>query len=493
MLVIFSVSTTIDAKSSSFGGARSFSSSRSSFSKPSFSSSKPSASRPTALFKSADVAKPARVVIDRSNVMSAIGKKGATGDAAGALFKNFQARSAPPIKLGQKPSPADIDRVFAPNYRADRRKEYYGSYQAPTSTHYREIVYQNHSNGYGIWDAMLFASILDNVGDRQMYYHHQSDPAFQDWRRDANAACAAGDDDVCDKLKDLDREMSEYKNKGVAQNVSYVTPGVDADIYESINVDPKTLPTIKICTGSVGSDYGKFVNTIEKVTKIKTTSVTTNGSADNLAKLATGMCDLCFVQDDLITSSNLSKILTLDQPTQVEVGLLICSNDSGVNEAEDLTDKHTIYVGSDQTGSQFTLDKLRANSELLSKPSVNSDTTSLALVSVVQANKACAFGVSLPESELFKSLDGSNRAHTVPLYKKHFKNPALYDLVTVKASHYKNLVQEKYKKYGWSEGGTDAISVSTSLVTPNTWTTQNSTLYNLLLLEQNNLKASLQQ
>jgi hypothetical protein len=251
------------------------------------------------------------IKVTRDNVLNNLGSKGAKGAAAGILYKDFQSRSTGPIKPDGKLNTADIDKVFSPSYRTSRRTDYYGSYRPSYSNHYRDTVYANHGGGYGIWDLMLFNSIMDNVGDRQMYYHHQNDPAFQDWRRDANAACTNGDKNVCVKLADLDREMAEYRNKGVQMNPSYITPGIDPDIYEANNIDPKTLPELKICTGSLGSDYNRFATTMVKVTKLKVKSIQTNGSVDNIAKLASGECDLGFVQDDLVNTPNLKKIFTI--------------------------------------------------------------------------------------------------------------------------------------------------------------------------------------
>lgn len=481
MFIVMVLMTSLaNAKGGSFGG-RSISSSRSSISiRPS------TVVKAGAIGGSAYVAtnssKPASIKVTRDNVMGSLsGGKGATGDAAGALYKDFQTRNIP--KPATRLSQADIQTQFTPQYRQTRRTDYYGSYQPVTSPHY-------FPHQYGMWDYLMFASIMDNVGDRQMYYHHQNDPSFQSWRTDANAACAAGDKDVCEKLADLDKEMAEYKAKGIKQDPTYITPGIDPDIYESNNIDPNTLPVLKICTGAIGSDYVSYANTIGKVTKLKTQSIPSNGSADNIAKLASGTCDLAFVQDDLV-ATGLTKIVTLNQ---LEVGLLMCRTDTDIKSVKDLSNKNTIYVGSDQTGSQFTLDQLTSAIPKMSNAIIDNTHSVLDAVNTASNTpNSCVFGVSTPDFVGFKQLDQSNKFKGIPIFNSDFSNKSTYKLVTVGIEHYKNLTQDQYKKYGWfTAGGIDTIAVTTSLIAPQNWIDQNKQMFDLLLLEKTNLSESLQ-
>ncbi len=419
------------------------------------------------------------------------GGRGAKGDAAGALYKDSQARKAAPLFTpGRRITSAQVDQAFSPAYRQTRRSNYYGSYAPTPSTHYRETVYVNHSRGYGIWDLMLFNSMMDNVGDRGMYYHHQNDPAFQSWRTDANAACVAGDKDVCEKLSDLDKEMGEYKAKGVKQNPNYVTPGIDPDVYESNNIDLSQLPELKVCTGAVGSDYSRFSATLEKVTKLKVTSIPSNGSADNILKMASGVCNIIFAQDDLTNTPNLTKIITLDQ---LEVATLICPKESGIKTTKDLTSKNTIYIGSDQTGTQFTFDQIKDKVTNFTKVSVDETQSAMAAVGTIKNSKTdCLFAVSSPEYPGFMELDKSGNFQMVEIA------PVTgYKTVIVDKEHYKNLTQKQFihsSGFMWlsSVGGTDSIGIPTSLVTSQGWIDQNKQLFDLLLLNRGNLSSALQ-
>jgi TRAP-type uncharacterized transport system substrate-binding protein len=332
---------------------------------------------------------------------------------------------------------------------------------------------------------------MDNVGDRGMYYHHQQEPAFQQWRTDANAACSAGDADVCEKLKDLDREMSEYKAKGTLVNPAYVTPGVDPDIYEANNIDPSKLAEIKVCTGAIGSDYLRYQAQIGKITKLRVTPITTNGSVDTLAKMATGECNIGFVQNDISLSPSLETIVTMKQ---LEVGLLICNKSTKIKTAADVNKDTVVYIGSDQTGSQFTFSELQKLSGSLGKAVVNNTLPALQAAEVVQAQpQSCFFAVSTPEFPGFMSLDKSGKAHGVPILAEHLSKNNPYKLVVADVKHYKNLTQDEYKSYNWfNTRGTDTIAVPTGLVAPQSWIDQNKDLYNILLLEKLNLQTAIQ-
>ena len=501
MIMLMSVSLSAEAKKSGgFGGRSSFSSSSSRSvsiggSKPSssnFGGNKPisnNTNRNVSVDRKVSASTPIQPIkVDRNTALSSLGKKGATGDQAGLLFKDFQ-RKSQPINPKAKLNTADVEKVFTPQYRQSRKQDYYSGYNPSPASHYRENVHVNHSSGYGMWDYMMFDAMLDNVGDRQMYYHHQNDQAFRDWRTDANAACVAGDTDVCDKLKDLDREMAEYKATGIQPKADYITPGIDPDIYETNNIDPSKLPEIKLCTGSMGSDYNRYASELTKVTKLKVKTIATNGSADAIAKLATGECDLGFTQDDLLPVAGLNKIVSL---TQLEVGMMICPKSAGYKSFEDLKGDTTVYIGSDQTGSQFTANKLRDVVPSLSRVHLNTEHSVMEAVGLMTANKKdCLFAVSTPELPAFKELDKNGNFVAVPLMDKEFKGgKPTYTRVVVDKGHYKNLTQSDY--IGWGEeNGTDTIGVPTSLIAPQNWVDQNKQLYDLLLMERVNLQASL--
>jgi hypothetical protein len=507
-IVMMIVSITVDAKPSSFGGrssgsgssssstSRSYSSPGTTYSRSTGSSASSSSSNralfggrstSTAIFTgtaataAASNSNPKPIVVTRDKQLSNIGNKGATGSAAGLLYKDFQTKSKP-VSPQVVLSPTDVNRVFSPQYRTERRQTYYEGYIPHRSTHMPS------TSNYGPWDALMFAALLDNLGDRQMYYNHQDEPGFQQWRTDANLACQKGDKDVCDKLVDLDREMVEYKNKGIKPNPSYITPGIDSSIYTAQNIDTSGLVPIRICSGSVASDYSRFTSQITKFTKVKTNTIVSNGSADNIAEMANGLCDMSFVQDDVAnTTPNLVKVMTLNQ---LEIVGLACT--TSYEKLKDVPANTTVYVGSDQTGSLFTYNQLVAKIPSLAKLKLDTSKTSLQAANDVVSAGGCVFSVSTPESPLFKAIDATGKMKLVPINAEDFADgKPSYQMVIVMDSHYKNLINDKFKGFGTNRG-TDTLAVKTSLITPQSWIDSNKTAFDILMLNSTALKESVQ-
>ena len=428
-------------------------------------------------------------------------KGGASGVDAAKVYERAQAVATPnPWKTapGQQRKPvttADLDKVFSPAARADRRREYYHDWNPPPTT---KIIIEKHPS-YGAWDAALMWSILDDMNDDRMYYNHRDEPAWKQWRSDAESACADKDNsdpvkaqaakDVCRKLSELDTRVAKYN--GTPVNHGYVTEGVDPDIYEANNIDINSLSEIKVCTGSVGSDYAQFASTLKTVTKLKVVSVASNGSVDNLSKMASGECDIAFAQDDVVKSENLVKIFTLES---LEAGILACNmpaSDKSVLTLKDLSKKNTIYVGSDQTGSQHTLDELRAKSTSLAALTIDETMSAAAAVQAVTSKPgACYFSVTTPDNSLVKLLDQSKKTIMIPMYSFDFKDKKPgYPMATIVDTHYKNLTQRAGCNFNYC--GTDVVVSTTSLIAPKSWTEQNSQLFNLLILQSANLKSAM--
>jgi TRAP-type uncharacterized transport system substrate-binding protein len=215
-----------------------------------------------------------------------------------------------------------------------------------------------------------------------------------------------------------------------------------------------------------------------------------NGSVDNLAKLATGECDLAFVQDDTSAVSGLVKIVT---PNQMEGAFLVCPVPSGIKTLDDLTDKVTILVGSDQTGSQFTLRKLVELGTPLAKAKIDATQTTSEVANFLANDKSstCLFAVSTPNAGFLKNLDQGPWHQLVAMFNSHFpKGHDGYTPVRIGRNHFKNLTQKLYDNV-WDDG-TDSVAVKTSLVAPQSWVDQNHDLFNLLMMEKINLQTSLQ-
>lgn len=381
------------------------------------------------------------------------------------LFNNFKRNNTATLQ----PKPASVDGIFNRSYREQRKREYYNGYTpAPV---YKTVIVQ-HPN-YGVFDAMLMWSMLDNMSDRKMYYNHQSEPAFQQWRTDADALCRQGNADICAKLSSLDTEVKQLKTQGVAEDRTYVTPDIDPNIYTTDSVNAKELGEIKICTGSVNSDYTRFASTIGDKTKLQIKYISSNGSIDNLDKLAKGYCDMAFTQSDTLSNPELQRLLTLDTK---EVAMLVCSR---AKTTAELSDNTTIYVGSDQTGSQFTWNKLNLNGFVRNDVPISDAASKLD-----NEKDACIFAVDTWNAPFIKQLDSKQVFHLVPIEKVSGYLP-----VNLDQGHYSYLTQDKYK--GWFSGGTDTVAVSPVLVTTKTWMDANQTVvYDIIISDKKDLQGT---
>jgi len=324
-----------------------------------------------------------------------------------------------------------------------------------------------------------------------------NEPSFQSWRSDANQLCAQGNQEVCNKLKDLDKEVASLKASGVKQDSTYITEGVDPGIYLSDNIKYDDIGEIKICTGTVTSDYSRFATQLATATKLKIKNVYSNGSLDNLTKLARGECDMAFTQEDAMSASNdLVKVFSLDKPEQT---MLICNDGSDVKTVADLSDKHTIYIGNDQSGSHYTYDELVIKKVGgFGKTKVDDTKPVIAAANIVSEkdNKnSCLFTVDTFDAPFVRQMAETKSAYFVAFdtdvvngyVRSYIDDNALNDV-------YKNLTQDKYKSWAafWNKG-TPVLSVPPVLVTTSSWSQNNPiVLYDIIELNKNFLKKELQ-
>lgn len=392
--------------------------------------------------------------------------KSSTVSTNSKLFDTFKSKyssaSAPPKHV----MASDLNKIFNRDYRKNRRTQYYSGYRAPA---YATTYVQTHSN-YGMWDAMMMWSILDNMGDRRMYYNHMDDPEFRQWRTDADALCSQGNTEVCNKLASLDKEVKDLTAKGIKKQAGYITEGVDPNIYISDSVKLDNLSEIKICTGTSTSDYTRFAGILAKATSLKVKNVQTSGSIDNLYKLSTGECDMAFTQSDALTSSELVKFMQLETK---EDAMLICNKNSGVQELSDLSPKTKIYIGSDQTGSLFTFNNLKAHnvSELGKAVPDTTKPTIAAADSVNNEDNTCLFTVTTYKTRYVQLLNDSNKSVFVPIDAEQ----SGYERVRMDWTKYSNLVQSNHN--GWWDKGSFTPAVYPVLVTTSKWIEQNPVIY----------------
>jgi hypothetical protein len=164
-------------------------------------------------------------------------------------FKSQPAANTPDFATYRN-SPVMNRTPYDPGTYAYRRDTFYGV------AGYAPPPYIYHSTPrFGMWDAMFLWFMLDNITRphyANMYYNHQNDPGFQQWRREADRL-AGENNELKTKLAKLDGEVG--KLKGQAVDPTYVPPGVDPDIM----MDKKALDTLKAPEHKKGSGFFNFL------------------------------------------------------------------------------------------------------------------------------------------------------------------------------------------------------------------------------------------
>jgi hypothetical protein len=115
--------------------------------------------------------------------------------------------------------------TYNPDTYADRRGIFYrnSGYALP------DYGYRSYPR-FGVWDAMFMWFMLDNITKphyARMYYNHQDDPGFRQWRQEAEKM-SGENRELKQKLAAMDQEVAKLKGEPV--DPSYAPPGVDTDL-----------------------------------------------------------------------------------------------------------------------------------------------------------------------------------------------------------------------------------------------------------------------
>ena len=92
----------------------------------------------------------------------------------------------------------------------------------------------NYPSSFGMWDGLFLWMMLDSISDNsrhdsEMYYHHQNDPAMQEWRANAEKE-AATNAEMKAKLAALDQKVKEMEAQGVVRDESFVPTDAGAAV-----------------------------------------------------------------------------------------------------------------------------------------------------------------------------------------------------------------------------------------------------------------------
>jgi uncharacterized protein len=119
-------------------------------------------------------------------------------------------------------------------------------------------------------------------------------------------------------------------------------------------------PQMRVCTGKDTGNYYFAANVLKKhSTRVAIIPMETGGSLDNIEKIIAGECDAAFVQNDALrvaSDRNARVVSAIERGTTMykEYAHLLCNRSSGITRVTHLTDKHTVAIGPQGSGSAVT-------------------------------------------------------------------------------------------------------------------------------------------
>jgi hypothetical protein len=129
----------------------------------------------------------------------------------------------------------------------ENRVNFYRGYNPPIYVSYGRP-------SYGMYDAMFMWMMLDRINDdnyRRMYYNHYGDPAFREWRNEADRL-AQDNAELRAKLNQMDTEVKQLQ--GQPQDPNYVPAGVDPSVMISDDVAKQTYAQAEVQASPVKND-----------------------------------------------------------------------------------------------------------------------------------------------------------------------------------------------------------------------------------------------
>jgi TRAP transporter TAXI family solute receptor len=151
--------------------------------------------------------------------------------------------------------------------------------------------------------------------------------------------------------------MSRIRNFAMIAGLSML-----ASQFVAVHAHAADKPVLNLCTASKEGVYyataGKLAGSLQG--RVTINPIETNGSEDNLRRMADGSCDAAFVQNDAQLSFNKTNpgaALNIEPVTSMypEYAHLLCNRDSGIDAIKDFYGtKKTIAIGKPGSGSAIT-------------------------------------------------------------------------------------------------------------------------------------------
>jgi len=370
-----------------------------------------------------------------------------------------------------------------------RRERFYGAdYEPP------DYVY-NMAPSYGLFGTVFLAGLLNNISNAGAFsHHHQNDPGYQAWRREADEL-AKQNEDLRNKLSEMDAKAAELD--GTPVDPAYLPKGVDPDIALASGVRTATLLQLRVCVGSQSGAYYRVTEQVLGLSlggMVNVIPIETVGSNQALEFLVDGQCDSAWVQRDSYwnyieaTKTNNLPFVRVASPYKEAVHL-IC-HASGPSKISRLTEDHKVWFpkksGAAETWKNFIGEDPGYGEvqTVLNTPSMAVSSNKEALLKAtdirscmmyVAAPGVTGFMTAVEEMAVARDLvvidvsDGDLENTTDPA------GDDVYESREIDSSVYPNLARQNGVVFG--SGDIDTLYVRADLVIANAWKDENPGIY----------------
>lgn len=380
-----------------------------------------------------------------------------------------------------------------------RRSSYLGGYNPP-------VYVYNTSPSFGMWDTIILYSMLNNVNRSSSFaYHHRNDADYIAWRREADRL-AKDNAELRTQLSQMDAASSKMSGP---VKPGYVPEGMDADLLLSEEARRSQIPTFRVCVGGTKGAYYRvatqaFAPNIPAVNMIP---VTTSGTPEILANIASGKCDGGFAQGDgywNYVEQNQTDNLPFERITSThkEAVHMIC-NAKGPDSVKDLGKKHKVWFPAKSGAATTFQNWIEEDADyddvqtVLNIPSMSVASNGDALLKVVGDRNSCMMYVAAPGATQFvREADAMARAGKIKLVNVNdwdfndTTDPSgakVYSFGNLSPKYYPNLL----KNAGFIGSGTVEVPyLNADFLVANAWKTKNAKIYSDFALSIMSLQAN---
>ena len=357
----------------------------------------------------------------------------------------------------------------------DQRDKYYSGFGWRTPGY----AYMSYPS-FGMWDALIWWSILDNLGNRNRYamaHHHASDPGYQEWRKEADRL-GSENAELKQKLDELDRQVATMNGEPVDPN--YLSPGMDPSVAlaaEVVGTADTERPQLVMNTGVSNGNYHRFGTILnEALPEFEMILNNSNGSEENLE-------DLVIVQSDILNAylrknpEAKEKLVGLQASLYTEFVQLLVNENSLVEKITDLDPgKHTVYLGPRGSGTHGAWEGFVLQNERYGDFNTRYASYDEALSQVASNTDAVMLFVGGLNSDLLKraNINYATQINMVPVDEMEFTRAedqfgnTIYSAATIPHETYANL-QDGWIFGYFGDSSLETLKVEAVLILSHRW------------------------